>query len=1195
MKRTQEKIKDFVEAKSFDVVENYANDLRHALAAYLFTDATADLLARWLDALADMSRVQGAAHALAGMRGVGKSHLLAAFGALAAYPDLRAAITEPHVAASTRRLLNRRYQVVFVERGTRPTLAEELSAGLARALQVDESQWAGQEPDAALAIAASRSDVPLVLIIDTAAGRDARVRRDDGPALAQLARLTKSLNVFIALALDDDIAGADGANAALSGTYRIEYLDSEHLYRIADVHLFHKNDQTRAALHDIYVHLRGVVSGFNWSEPRFIAIYPVHPLVADVAPAVRLYAQTFAFLPFAASAGGRAINRPAMSLVVLDDVFDRAEYDLRQAEELQEAFAVYDELAEKAIAQIPIMQRLQAKLILKGLFILSLDGRGASAREICAAMLLYDDGQPEAAVGRVEEMLAKFAAAAPEKAFRVSEEGEEKRYRFHINASAGFEEALLEHAAATEIDAAALDNLWQTLARQRFSDWPLLDDDGNSKPISDVLIHWRGLGRQVLLSWHAPDAAGNFIVTPVPVDKAAWPFDWEVALLCPTREDDDAGKPLLQNQDSDTLALWRPATITLEELETLRRLLTLRAQPQLFQEFGEAARAAERTHAALAERIWTRLYLDDGALIMGWAEFTFTEDAKAAKTLDQCLSGTLAPLLGARYPQHPIFVQNVGENEVSRLVGNLFSGANPNDEDVQELAQLFATPLGLATLRGNSYALETGDQALKQPWIREVLALTDAADGQIVPFETVYQKLRGEPYGLLRRIQHLVLAALVAQRRIDLVTSTGDRIGRRTLDLRIRWDDIAGIARVESLLYTAEELTAWARLLTVEAKLPVINTPEARQQMRAALTAWVEEWRGKELLEKFDALPDEALTTRIWHIAVAVRKSYNMAADALTETLEDRLTLEEGLQRVADAFANSTNAFARYSNQCAQLEVYVAEWPAFAQLRDYLWQTEAVTDAELETLRGELLTLVSDVQTLSQPATVARCHELWPEFHTRYCEYYAREHEKAVGAAPHLRELGEVLHSDDWRMFAAFAALPAFNHKAWDAAQEELAAVRAAPCRLPVRERLMAAPVCACGFRQAEAALLQQFPVTIKTLLRDGLQSYQRTFSGWSRPLAHALEAFIAEDPDAPLADYARELSDALVLGQVPQPLSYIDIQLLETVLQRGGVPPLRVTWPALNGATNRDQLMARVQQWLDDLPNAPALLDLAN
>src|ERR1044071_1175636 len=131
--------------------------------------------------------------------------------------------------------------------------------------------------------------------------------------------------------------------------------------------------------------------GFNWSEPRFAAIYPMHPIIADVAWPVRLYVPTFAFLPFAAAAGAHAVNRPALSLVVLDELFDRTERGLRLAEPLKEPLNAYDHLARHGVSQVPIMQRLQAKLVLKGLFVLSLDGRGATARELGAAMLLYDE------------------------------------------------------------------------------------------------------------------------------------------------------------------------------------------------------------------------------------------------------------------------------------------------------------------------------------------------------------------------------------------------------------------------------------------------------------------------------------------------------------------------------------------------------------------------------------------------------------------------------------------------------------------------------------------------------------------------------------------------------------------------------------------------------------------------------------
>ena len=116
MKRAQDKIRDFVEPQAFEEVQNYSADPARALAAYRFTDATADLIAQWLDALADLPRQRGAARALAGLRGVGKSHTLATFGALVQLLDMRSAISDSHVATSARRLLNRRYVVARVER-----------------------------------------------------------------------------------------------------------------------------------------------------------------------------------------------------------------------------------------------------------------------------------------------------------------------------------------------------------------------------------------------------------------------------------------------------------------------------------------------------------------------------------------------------------------------------------------------------------------------------------------------------------------------------------------------------------------------------------------------------------------------------------------------------------------------------------------------------------------------------------------------------------------------------------------------------------------------------------------------------------------------------------------------------------------------------------------------------------------------
>ncbi len=455
MKRTQDKIKDLVEPQSFEQIGNLATDPARALDAYRFTDMTADLLARWLDSLADLPRGQGAALALAGARGVGKSHTLAVFGALAGSERLRSVVSDAHVSTSARRLTGRRYAVVRVERGSRVSLAEEMADAFAQVFGGDDAQW-GHDPAGMLAVAASRAlDETLVVLVDTAFNRPARVRRDDGPLLGELAVTSLGVNAFVALALDDDIEGADGANVALSGTYRIDYLDPENLYRVVEQFVLRKKPQGRAALSDIYHNLRASVPGFNWSEARFSSLYPVHPLLAEVAPSVRLYVPTFAFLPFAAGVSARAAARPALSLVLLDEVFDGAENELRQASELRDAFASYDHLVAQSIGQMPVMQRHQARLILKSLFVLSLDGRGATAAELCAALLLIDDDSTPGVVAQVEETLARFAAEALPGSLQRND-GATALYCFRISALDDFKAPPAAQVPAANVSAEVL-------------------------------------------------------------------------------------------------------------------------------------------------------------------------------------------------------------------------------------------------------------------------------------------------------------------------------------------------------------------------------------------------------------------------------------------------------------------------------------------------------------------------------------------------------------------------------------------------------------------------------------------------------------------------------------------------------------------------------------------------------------------
>ncbi|MDT5268651.1 MAG: hypothetical protein QOH49_837 [Acidobacteriota bacterium] len=948
MKRIQDKIKDLVEPQSFEQVGNFAEDPAQALAAYRFTDVTSDLLSRWLDALAELPAGTGAARALAGARGVGKSHTLAVFGALAGSERLRQTVEDAHVLASAERLAGRRYLVVRVERGTRPTLADELAASFAAFFGGSEAQWGGRVPAEVLAVAASRAmGETLVVVIDTAFNRPARVVRDDGPYLGSLAAAARELNVLLALALDDDIANADGANVAVAGTYRIDYLDPENLYRVADQFVLRKKPQVGDTLREIYQALRATVHEFNWSQARFASVYPVHPLVAEVASGVRLFLPMFAFLPFAATAAARATSRPALALVLLDEVFDATEEDLRHNPELCQAFATYDQLTECSIGQLPIMQRYQARLIVKSLFVLSLDGRDVTPGEMCAALLLTDEDAGGDAPRRVAETLARFAAEAPEGSFVLADgPGGEKRYRFRL--------ALYEAAA---------------------------------KPTQ----------------------------TAVPAPKVDAPASKEEAPASQIEVETEA-KPEAKPE---------PSTLSSEPSQP-------KSEPS-----APAVKAAE------------------------------PEPTKAE-----------LPEPSPKVAESP--------------------RPTPTEED---RAKVEAAPAS------------TDD-----------VAATDA-----------------EPL--------------------------------------------------------SAELLDWARLLTGRPSLGDAQGREARGEVKAALGLWLKEWYLLGLPQKFDALPDACLTTRVWKAEAQVRKSFGRVAAALEAEAAEKIPLEEALGRVAQAFGRSPAWLARLTQTLEDLCGFVETIAARERVRAYLAAAEPTGVDELETARRELLDLAHESNNFLDAARRERFERLWREWRSLYGEHYAALHDKTVGSGGARDSLRDLRRSERWREFESLARLPVVSTQVWRQAEGLLRVADGPRCGLDVRRLLAGQPACACRFRLSRAEELSELPQELEALMERGLGVYRRTLGMLGGSLAISLDALGRRDAEAETARRARNLSAAFAQDHLPEKFTSLDVRLIERALKRmPAPPPVKVVAPnGESGLLTRDELRARFEQWLDELPEQPVLIEVVS
>ncbi|MGI8494277.1 MAG: DUF6079 family protein [Pyrinomonadaceae bacterium] len=1184
MKRIQEKVKDLVEVRVYSSLQDFSSIPGETLAAYHFTDATSDLMAKWLDSLAGVQDNSGASLALAGYRGVGKSHFFAAFGAIAAHPELRSKVTNSFVAASAQQLKRRRYPVAFARRGTHETLLEEIKDAIAVVFEIDGADLIDDLPGLVKFTAEKAGDLPFVLLIDTAFERVSRVARDDGAFLGELAEVTRNLNFFVAVALDDDIARADGVNAAIVQNYTIDYLDQEHLYKVVESHIFPKHRQTGKLLHDIYENFREVLPGFRWSERRFISLYPVHPVILETAQFIRLYAPDFTFLGFASEAGNKVLGRPANSLVALDEVFDRVESSLRRASDLNEAFETYDRINAEIISNIPVMQRLQAKLVLKALLLLSLDGDGTTANEIGAAMLVYDESDRDKSRKTIEDLLESFAAVFPEQIHRKADGDRETRFSLKVSGKDSLNDAIA--ASAQNVSSDVFENILRRLARERFPDWMLQTEDEPPNPdITECQVSWRGGFRRgrIIWNWQAED---EFSGKPeAPADF----IDWEVTIG--NLQSDSESRA--ESAHIRTV-VWQPAKLRLEEEENLRRYYVLLTDKSLRESFGEQVHAAGHTLQNTVGLIWKRIFLEDGNVLIDGAEHKFSETARASATLTELMAEVLTPLFEARYPQHPVFEKNLGINEVAMLVSEHFSGAKPSLPEVQELAKTFALPLGLAFLHGNNYILNSDEKRVNQPFIREIMSLIEASGEDTVSLKTIYRELKKEPLGLVHESVHLILAALVAQRHLEFVTTKGDRINRRSLDLQIIWDDIVGIAAPSTVLYGSAKLTDWARTLTAADDFKTIDDPTDREKIKNALKDWLTNWRRSKILERFEELPAEILTTKTWRLETHCEKTFGVVATTVESVLDESISLEEGLQRVADAFSDSESEFLAATGDLVTLEDFING----VKLRETVWQylavCEATEAAEIETLRENLMRVLGEMASNPNEALNQQLAALWQEFQPKFAEHFAVKH-YSIMKSHHLQEkFDEILRSDEWWEFENLSTLPVFQKTYWNRAQEICRRLKELNCDFNAQEMLKSYPFCACSFRLAQINEWEKLPQRLSEVVIQGRKSYRKTLAILSETLTPLFEHFIQTEKSSEFIEASRLLSENLAEAEKLPTLDNAGLVVLRKAIQSmPSAPLLQISVPTERGFLTREELRSQLSEWLDELPSEPVLLKI--
>ncbi|MEQ1643327.1 MAG: hypothetical protein ABL959_07805 [Pyrinomonadaceae bacterium] len=1060
MKRVLEKVKDIVEVRPFTHLHDFGADPALTLGGYHFTDITADLMGKWIDRISRVKPGHGAALALAGFRGVGKSHFLAVVGAIVARPELRSNISDTYVSTCTDRLARRHGSVVSVKRGVGTSLVDELKRAVAELLNVNPGTLSDSLYDLLLRASEHAGDAPLVVLIDTALGRETRVSRDDGLLISEIAEAGETLGIFVGVALDDDISGADGPNSSISSSFTIDYLDQEHLYKIVDTHVFTKSSQQLPLLREIYEYYRQVMPGFRWSEQRFVSLYPLHPATVEISPLIRLFVHDFALLGFAAEAGVKILGRPANSLIGLDEVYDKVEARLRNVAELAETFASFEAIEQQVVAKMPVQQRLHAKLILKGLLMLSLDGQGTTAIDIAASMMIFDEQQSATPAIDVSAILDSFAVALPNAISRI-EGSSGPKYCLQVSSKSAVTDVLAN--AIGSVTDADIRSCLTRLAAEKFSDVELGDE------VSICSVEWRGSIRRGRLEWSPKSRVGS---------------DWSIRVQY---SDDQAA-----GEGSDIV--WRVGELGTDEKDTLRRYHLLQNDQAVRDALATGLSTALHQHSIAAEKIWQRVFLSNSRIIADDTEHSLAEDVAAAShSLSQLFSPVLSEIFAHRYPNHPDFFRSLGEKETAKLIAEFFSPSGTNSGDVQNLAVTFAEPLGLSSEEGGALVPLSAEALNELPLVRAAFDGATSNNG-VFSLADIAERLSAQPVGLTREAQHVVLAALVAQREYEFVTSSGNRINHRSLDLQIIWDDIVGLAKPKNDEFPAERFLAWAKLTTGNAGIRSVDRAEDRLLIIDSLAGWLNAWNQSRVLADFEALPEESLNARIWRTAASLKKSFGAMAAAIDSLVKDELTLDKCIQAIAEHFSDSETDFEKKKSELRILGDFTNSVSRRTAVASYLAVCEGTDDPDIEDARKSILEAIDPGRFWANASDLKHVEDLWQKFLGLYGDYYSERHDAVMLRSSASEGLREVLASSEWSAFECLYRIPWADQRYIARSRGLIREMRQLKCDAKLVDILAERPYCSCSYTLSDHARLSDLPEQLRSTISLGLSALESRF-----------------------------------------------------------------------------------------------------
>jgi hypothetical protein len=201
---------------------------------------------------------------------------------------------------------------------------------------------------------------PICIIVDglssRALNRTVPQLNEDIEFLSFMGFSSKSTKLYLLVAAHEDFfsptspLGIDSVLMAQTlENFKIEWIDRANLREVICRNVLKKNIRQQQDLGKLYSFIKLKLPNFQPSEKDFSETYPYHPIIFDLAEKIRARVPGFSLLDFIINTYPRIASHRAISLVTIDYLFDRIEYDLKNHSALKQLYELYLILSEKII------------------------------------------------------------------------------------------------------------------------------------------------------------------------------------------------------------------------------------------------------------------------------------------------------------------------------------------------------------------------------------------------------------------------------------------------------------------------------------------------------------------------------------------------------------------------------------------------------------------------------------------------------------------------------------------------------------------------------------------------------------------------------------------------------------------------------------------------------------------------------